>query len=84
MHLAVNRVFLAAATGLTRGARRQARADMGKKSSGPTVNSRETESKTRGCPAAAYSKMRGSVQWGTIYFVVFDYDYVNIKKKEFT
>ena len=39
MHLTLARVVLAAAAGLTRGARRQARADMGKKSCGPTVNS---------------------------------------------
>ena len=38
MYLAVRRVVLAAAAGLTRGARRQARADMGRKFSGPTVN----------------------------------------------
>ena len=38
MHLTLARVVLAAAAGLTRGARRQARADMRKKFGGPTVN----------------------------------------------
>ena len=43
MHLTLARVVLAAAAGLTRGARRQARADMRKKFGGPTVNFRTSE-----------------------------------------
>ena len=68
MHLTLARVVLAAAAGLTRGARRQARADMGKKFCGPTVNSgggwlMNCESKTRGASAAATATFRGSVQY---------------------
>ena len=67
MHLTLARVVLAAAAGLTRGARRQARADMRKKFGGPTVNSGENslincESKTRGASAAT-ATFRGSVQY---------------------
>ena len=68
MHLTLARVDLAAAAGLTRGARRQARADMRKKLGEPTVNSGEDtqincESKTRGASAAATATFRGSVQY---------------------
>ena len=58
MHLTLARVVLATAAGLTRGARRQARADMGKKFGGPTVNSGEDTQINCGAKVRKQNKRR--------------------------
>ena len=42
------------------------------------------QNKRRSCSSSSYSNMRGSVQGCHRDFVVFDYDYVNIKKRDLT